>query len=1492
MDHEPPAPFDTVGDEPVEARIVAWVLGEASAFEAAELERLCDERPELLGFRRRMRALHGLLTEAEASEADHTWKLPPEKRRLLDEICGEEKLVRLEPEVEQSIHRSARRAWLAIAACVILTVAVVKLVGPIDLMSPMKNAKRAEAASVQKQASAEDQMRALAKAVRDQEDKVEERRKVLATIVRTKGIIYKGQDSFYGQSGVDEDQSARGALQTYNELQTQKAQLESQINSLLKYDSDELTRYASGLDLPENVVRQIYPQYLNSKRELNELKIQGLSDNHPRVKAAVEDQTAMKRVLDEGVVDLRETLKNQLSMARDRLKNVEAMKNDSHEEAIKRGLDAQDYVDAKRDFETDQELLQKLKLKQIELGIQSKVQNESLAANESPQAQPASAPAPIAKPSSATAPAEMTMSLAKDEDGRKDALENKKRSELLSRAGTGTLGIETQKALPEMADASKIEAMPMKPDSTWSGSANGGALRSREAGDSKSTADRFAITDELAAGQPAPEQDKLKDSITAGLRSGDQAISRNSIDAILSNPNGRTAGELVIPGAAARPASKAKADKGASAAPMPTLAGKDSGLQNQIVDSDADAVGLVMGASGSKAFEGSVNFGAPIDGSAIGGGLSGSADSALDSPTKSEDANGVEKAIELRKGGKEDELRKMQELLAAEKSTNEEIRREMDSLGDPIRSNAALTYEHTENADNVRKNLYMAEGNFNLGKLDDSKKSYEEVLRADPYNVAARRGLERIAQTKSDYYRAAYDHTRAELLSQVDAAWELPVPSDKKSQPDPGAKGQSAQVEIIREFKYPTESEPPTLSNPLAGNTNADNLDLYSSAASSNYYDESAKAPNRNFDFQKKLQGDGKPFGMEIAGANTSNYNLSAGAGSSANEPQAPARPDQSAEGAKLFFETKSNFNAAPGSALSGEVAQADAGKKQEVLESDSSTYDFMGRDLNDLAQKERVRISDTVVQSDRLRSAARDDFAKGAYQDAYGKYERALNALPEAPMVKERRDLLKKSLGDASVALASSAAKDGKPEESRNWYSKALEWDPENAQVRQALVLDSVEEIAASETPYSTFSLNISDASFQLAKAALAKGERPDPASIKPEQFYNAVDYGDPAPSSNAPVASTIEQSAHPIIPGRNLVRVALRTASVGRSATQPLHLTLLVDQSGSMVREDRRAAMEQALKQLGGLLTKNDSVTIIGFSRTPRLLADGLSGDQAAKLGDIINQTASEGGTNLEEAMKLGAQKAGEHQLAGAQNRIVLFTDGAANLGNADPEKLAAQVTALRQKGIAFDVAGIGADGLNDQLLGELARHGNGRYYVVGNEKNDSFARQLAGAFRPAAENVKVQVNFNPQRVGKYKLIGFEKDRLKTEDFRNDSVDAAELAADEAGVAIYQVEPLAEGTGEIGEVSVRFHDVASGEMVERTWTIPHESSAAAFDRATPSMQLAGLSLLTAEKLKGGPMADAIDFKLLTEPVASVKQFYGGSAPVADLLRMIDALK
>ena len=434
--------------------------------------------------------------------------------------------------------------------------------------------------------------------------------------------------------------------------------------------------------------------------------------------------------------------------------------------------------------------------------------------------------------------------------------------------------------------------------------------------------------------------------------------------------------------------------------------------------------------------------------------------------------------------------------------------------------------------------------------------------------------------------------------------------------------------------------------------------------------------------------------------------------------------------------------------------------------------------------------------------------------------------------------------------------------------------------------------ETATSQQAVSTFSLHVSDASFRIAKAALARGEAPEAASIRPEEFYNAFDYGDPSAVAGEPVACRIEQSAHPFLQQRNLVRIAMKVPATGRGAGQPLRLTVLLDTSGSMEREDRAVAVRAALTSLVSLLGADDRITLIGFARQPHLLADRVPGNQAAGLADLVEKTPFEGGTNLEEALKLAGNLARGQFIASAQNRIVLLTDGAANLGNDDPAQLAAMIAALRQQGIAFDACGVGADGLDDTILEALTRKGDGRYTVINSpeEADAGFAHKLAGAFRPAAENVKVQVRFNPSRVAHYRLIGFEQHRLKTEDFRNDRVDAAELAAEEAAVALYQVEVLPGGEGELGEVFVRFRDVATGNMVERSWTLTYVPQPSAFIRATPSMKLAGTAAFLAEKLRGGDLAAQIRLDELAPVVNTLRSDYANyanDARVQDLVTM-----
>lgn len=431
--------------------------------------------------------------------------------------------------------------------------------------------------------------------------------------------------------------------------------------------------------------------------------------------------------------------------------------------------------------------------------------------------------------------------------------------------------------------------------------------------------------------------------------------------------------------------------------------------------------------------------------------------------------------------------------------------------------------------------------------------------------------------------------------------------------------------------------------------------------------------------------------------------------------------------------------------------------------------------------------------------------------------------------------------------------------------------------------------EIPTATESVSTFSLHVSDASFRLAKAALERGQAPDPATIRPEEFYNAFDYGDPSPAAGEAVSCRVEQAAHPFLQQRNLVRIAMKVPAAGRGAGQPLRLTVMLDTSGSMEREDRAATVRAALTALTSLLGPDDRVTLVGFARTPRLLAESVAGDQAAKIIELAASTPAEGGTNLEEALALAGKLAMRHKLAAAQNRIVLLTDGAANLGDANPQALAKRVEALRQNGIAFDACGVVADGLDDTVLEALTRKGDGRYTVINSpeEADAGLARQLAGAFSPAAKDVKVQVHFNPARVARYRLIGFEKHRLKTEDFRNDKIDAAELAAEEAAVAVYQVEVLPEGEGELGEVAVRFLDTRTNERVERSWTLGYAPQPAAFVRATPSLQLAGSAAFLAEKLRGGALAGQVRLDEFAPVVEGLGAAYPNAPRVREFIQM-----
>lgn len=390
---------------------------------------------------------------------------------------------------------------------------------------------------------------------------------------------------------------------------------------------------------------------------------------------------------------------------------------------------------------------------------------------------------------------------------------------------------------------------------------------------------------------------------------------------------------------------------------------------------------------------------------------------------------------------------------------------------------------------------------------------------------------------------------------------------------------------------------------------------------------------------------------------------------------------------------------------------------------------------------------------------------------------------------------------------------------------------------------------------PTSTFSLNVSDVSFYNILGQIAAGRRPKPAEVRVEDFVNAMPNDDPEPSVAEKIGVTLEQAAHPTLQNRRLLRIAVRTAAEGRSATQPLDLTLLVDNSGSMQRRDRRDGLDAALQELATQTGPRDQVNLVAFSQTAQVMQQKVAGRKDDDLPGYVRGLPSKGGTNLAEALKVGQQISLQNRASGfrGMSRLVLFTDGAANLGEAEPARLATEVEKLRQQGLALDICGLAVPPEADQRLREMASEGDGRYFLLedASQAGPGFAKKLAGALRPAAKNVKVQVIFNPARVERFRLYGYDHDRLNKEDFKNDAVDAAELAAAESGVALYHLEVKEGVPGPLGQVGVRFRDMASNRMVERWWTIADPKDVPTVEEASPSLQASVAAALFAEKLR-----------------------------------------
>jgi len=271
--------------------------------------------------------------------------------QLYDSPLGR-KLIAAQPGINQAAAQLTMKAFVEITKVI------------EEIMVKHEDAAPGDAKAATTTNSSTTMLEELRKAIREQEELVEERRKTLSKILRTKSI---DEDAISGTHAADENHDAPIFLQTSHQIEQEKAQLESQLESLLGLETDDLIVQAAGLNLPDNIVKTLYLQYLELLLQLDTIKNSGLGPHHPDVLSHEHRIQGLRRQLEEGAVTLRATLQNRLDLARIRLARVETMKEEAREQAITRGLDAQDYLEAKQAFEMEQALLQQMRLKLIDV---------------------------------------------------------------------------------------------------------------------------------------------------------------------------------------------------------------------------------------------------------------------------------------------------------------------------------------------------------------------------------------------------------------------------------------------------------------------------------------------------------------------------------------------------------------------------------------------------------------------------------------------------------------------------------------------------------------------------------------------------------------------------------------------------------------------------------------------------------------------------------------------------------------------------------------------------------------------------------------------------------------------------------------------------------------------------------------------------------------------------------------------------------------------
>ncbi|MEO0481339.1 MAG: von Willebrand factor type A domain-containing protein [Planctomycetota bacterium] len=446
------------------------------------------------------------------------------------------------------------------------------------------------------------------------------------------------------------------------------------------------------------------------------------------------------------------------------------------------------------------------------------------------------------------------------------------------------------------------------------------------------------------------------------------------------------------------------------------------------------------------------------------------------------------------------------------------------------------------------------------------------------------------------------------------------------------------------------------------------------------------------------------------------------------------------------------------------------------------------------------------------------------------------------------------------------------------------------------------------------TFAADVDTASFVLARRYLRDGHLPVKAQVRTEEFVNYFDPDLPAPTdSDLSVHTEMVRSPFGGSDSRYLLRVGVRAREIPREQRDPLVVTFVVDNSGSMKEDNRIELVRHALRTLTAQLGEGDRIGIVAFNGEARLVLPVTDCSQKSTILDAISQLNAAGSTNAEAGLLLGYELAARalDENKESHHRVVLLSDGVANVGETDQDEILEKVAGHRKNGIHLNTVGVGMDNHNDVFLEQLANGGDGLCDYVDDARSvhRALVERFTGAFQPVAADVKIQVEFDNGRVLRWRQLGYENRVIADEDFRNDAVDAGEVGSGHQVTALFELESVEaltggqngadDADGDWATVCVRWLQPRSAgesesprEAQEISASVDASALRASFESATPAFQRAAVVAQFAEVLRRSTHARGDSWEQLvreTSRIVTLPEFFK-DPDTAELVTMLEA--